>query len=338
MVDLARALNPRSPLTLSIRLSTRQEQSTLPPHSLAIPSLEPLDAVLRQGVLAVSVDPLFQVALQQLSVPLGPPEKAGPWAASVPQYFFPYRDKAVTGRVRLFPQKARVRVRCQEEVVLTKGRGSLSARLELEPVLGNPTSLDFMVASPREAFLDWQVETGFVRSLGCQGLPEALPSLLFLGARSHLERALLQNQLPVVQHWRLQFARPLTGRETVALRATLEPLRAVNPSAPAVCRPAADFACTGAGADSGCAFPGCERRPVIFRRALGHPPACGEQCRSSGCGTHVATERGRGRRVDSPGTGRVDHFRRPQAAPRRGTCFVSFASARPSRGRCRAWP
>ena len=123
---------------------------------------------------------------------------------------------------------------------MAEGRGNLQARLELEPVLGNPTSLDLRVSVPRETSLNWNVEggSGFVRALEQQALPEALPLLLSLGPAPCLQRAVIQTQLPSVQHWRLQFGRPLARRESIVLRGTLEPRRRFDSKALAFYLPA----------------------------------------------------------------------------------------------------
>jgi hypothetical protein len=225
LVDLRRGLNPRSPAKLSVRLVERSESVPAGPRDLDIPVLEPLDAGAREGTLAISVDPLFQVALRKASAPLAAPEKQGAWGTLPPQYFFRYHDSSVSGQVRLLPQKARVRARCREDIVLLAGQGSLHVRLEVEPIVGSPAGLDLFVFGYAGAALNWQVEgnTEIVRALERQYLPEALPFLRMLGARDRLQAAVLAAQLPSVQRWRLRFNRPLVKRETIVLRAPLEP-------------------------------------------------------------------------------------------------------------------
>ena len=118
LVDLQRGLNPRNPVKLSLRLVWCGKAATPESRTVAIPLLEPLDSSLRQGTVAVSVDPQLQVALEQVSAPGAAPEKEGPWAAVgtlpahalPPRFFFRYRGQAVTGQLRIDPQKARVRV------------------------------------------------------------------------------------------------------------------------------------------------------------------------------------------------------------------------------------
>jgi len=232
LVDLQRGLNPRNPVLLSVRMALRPEAMASGPQTLDIPVLHPLDSSIAHGTVAITVDPLFQVALKQVAAPMAVPPKEGPWlalGALPPQYFFEYRGKPIMGQLRLYPQKARVRVRCQEEVVLTQGPGSLQARLDLEPMIGNPTAMDLVVTVPRDASLTWKVEgaSGFIRALERRTLSEALPYLMLLGPAPFLHRPLLEVQLPPVQHWRLQFTKPLTRRETIVLHATLESRRSI---------------------------------------------------------------------------------------------------------------
>lgn len=219
MVDLQRGLNPRNPVKLSVRLVQRLE-SVQAARTLTVPVLEPVDATARQGALAISVDPLFQVTWLQATTPLVVPTAASLWGTTPPQYLLQYRDKAVGGQLRLFPQKARVRVWCREEIVLTQGRAGVEARLEVEPVLGNPTALDFMVTGKA---LSWHVDSGPVRVLERRLLPEALARLLCLGETQPLANLVLHGQLPNAQHWRLQLHKPLERRETISLRGTVDP-------------------------------------------------------------------------------------------------------------------
>ena len=148
LVDLQRGLNPRNPVKLLVRLTLRPQATQRGPQTHAFPVLEPLNSSASQGTFAISVDPLYQAALEQASAPLAAPPGEGPWLdedASAPrplppQYFFRYRDHTVTGRLRVFPQKEHVRSR--EDIVLAPGRGIMQRRLASEPMPGKLPSLN----------------------------------------------------------------------------------------------------------------------------------------------------------------------------------------------------
>lgn len=220
LVDLQRGLTARQPLKLSVRLTARAEGTPSEPRVYDIPIVEPIEATSRRGTLAVSADPSCQVALQKASAPPAPAEKDGPWGAETPQLFFQFRNKAVTGQVRLVPQQGRVRVRCQEEVTLGRGKGSVQVRLDLEPVLGNPDTLDLAIIGAGGA--RWKAEGAIVASLERRPVAEVLPYLLSLGAKPALGQAALAGLIPRHELWRLKFAAPLGRPETVTLHADLK--------------------------------------------------------------------------------------------------------------------
>src|SRR5687767_4471764 len=73
--------------------------------------------------------------------------------------------------------------------------------------------------------LPWQVEASPGLVLGMERLKhqEAIPSLLSLAPGGSLQALILHKHIPTFQYWRIRFSTPLVRRETLTLRALLNP-------------------------------------------------------------------------------------------------------------------
>jgi hypothetical protein len=222
LVDLARAVPAGASVKLTVGLRSGQGKNA-PPGGLSLnfPDVEPLGATLREGTLAVSVDLSYRAAVPQASAPPAVLEGEGPWGRSAPDLAYAFRGKAVTGNLRVAPQRPRLSARASTEVQLGPGGAALAVRLQLEPVVGSPDVVDLQLSAPVAGPWKWSADgrAGLVRGLKRQPALEALPRLLALGPRTPLEAATALLAPPAGERWRVLLARPLTARETITLEA-----------------------------------------------------------------------------------------------------------------------
>jgi hypothetical protein len=259
LIELQRALTPEVTARLTAVLRAPHARAAAAAgRTLPFPDVEPLDAEYRTGGLAVSVTPLYQARVSGASAlatapPEGRRQKAEgrtilpsafcllpseevPWGGRTPDYYFPFRLRradaaatlrpAVTGRLRLRPRPARVRVRCVTEVVLAPEGASGVLRLHLRPVAGRAEAIDLYLSAPLSRPGNWQTERG--RNRVRQAVP-LLPPLLGLGAGSPLGAAGTLGGCGRGQWWRLTLARPLEEPLTVQTPFPVTPPRDRRP-------------------------------------------------------------------------------------------------------------
>ena len=222
VVDLQRLLSPHAKGTLRLRLASAAGRK-VPPSGLVLdfPDVRIIELALRTGVLAIGVHAPYQAAVLNASYP-GGMESAGPWKSTPHQFFFPFKNEPVTGKLRLLPYRSKVQARCNTDVVLMPGGASLRTRLDVEPVQGNPTALDLYVSGQFPEGRQWKTEDNQIVKMERVPLGETLQALLGLGARRPLELACLKALAPPGQRWRLTLAKPLDGKRRLTLQSVLK--------------------------------------------------------------------------------------------------------------------
>jgi hypothetical protein len=232
VVELQRPLKAAGPWA---RLAIRLRSPWAPPAAgrgarLDFPAVQPLDADLCVGALAVDVAPLYRATVGDASVPACEPEAAGipggPWPGRVPTFYFPFRGRgpgakgtAVTGRLVVRPHAPRFRARCMTDVVLGPDRAAADVRLDLRPEGGGPKAIDLWVSSPVGGPWRWQGDRG---ATPVRATLPLLPGLLGLSARGPLEAACAA-ATPAGQWWRLVLRQPLQRPLTLKARFPLSP-------------------------------------------------------------------------------------------------------------------
>src|SRR5262249_40038438 len=241
----------QAPLRLTVRLRAQRPRpggpfGAVPRGGLlvAFPDVEPLDAQLRTGALAISVTPRYKATISQSSVPPSSPaelEKGqAPWKCQSVKFYFPFRREAallgtrvagvhpaVTGILRLEPHPARFRARCATDVVVSAEQASVTVHLHLEPEVGRPEVVDFCLSTPVPGPWKWKTESGSNQVRATVPLQGA-PFLLGLHAPADIARvlALVGTGTPLTttsllavprrgHWWRLVLDRPLREPLTV---------------------------------------------------------------------------------------------------------------------------
>jgi hypothetical protein len=224
-LDLARAVAAGETVTLTLRLHSAVARK-VPAGGLVVnfPDVEPLGASLREGTLAVGVASAYRARVLQASAPPAVLEGDGPWGRAAPNFTYTFRGKAVTGRLRVLPQPPRFSAYARTDVQFGPGSAAASVRLQVDPVVGSPEAVDLLLAAPAGTRWQWSAgnKGGLVRGLRRLPALEAAARLLALGPRHPLGAALSLAAVPDGERWRLEFTRPLTGRETVTLEASLK--------------------------------------------------------------------------------------------------------------------
>ncbi|HYV34736.1 MAG TPA: hypothetical protein VE988_03465, partial [Gemmataceae bacterium] len=225
LIDMAQAVTPRMPLRIKVRL--RLPPGTSPKKgalALTLPDISPLLPCLREGALAVSIDPRWQAEVVQSSWPAtAAPEglQEGPWQTALLDYYFAFREKPLTGQLRLFPRAPQFQARCQSDAFLSGDKAALITRLTIEPTSGSLDYVDLLVSAPLAD--KWKVrgEAGGVRVASLQQVVGA--DLPYPAPRQAQGEAKGEQAKPIVQHWRLRFAEPLRSKGTFVLEGAFGP-------------------------------------------------------------------------------------------------------------------
>jgi hypothetical protein len=223
LIDLAQPATPQTPVRIKLQLRMPPRIPSPATVTLPLPDVEPLVACLREGSLAISVHPRWRAEVLRPSVmsSLAPEDEY----RAQPDYYFPFRGAALTGALRLNAAAMQFQARLASDAYLDRGRGSLRARLTLEPAGGSLDHVDLLVSSA--AIEEWKVRTEVAAApaVSVQRLRgfDFSTALLLAGVRQPLEAlgpAALETGL---QRWRLRFEQPLRGRTVLSLEAPFAP-------------------------------------------------------------------------------------------------------------------
>jgi hypothetical protein len=236
VVDLQRPLATRaaaatataSAVARSARVTVRLSAAG-PALEWAFPDVNPRGVSQREGALAISFDDqVYRAGVETNAAPTEPAEReeGGPWGSQVPDYYYRYYGEPVRGTLRLQPREPRVIVRCNSEVVLASGRAALVAHVRLQPEIGSPEALDFLVSAPAAGKWEWRTAQGSLNSVRAfePARDAEMAQLGILGTRTPLEAVICARVAADVSrkpgHWRLTLTRPL--REPLQLDFTCE--------------------------------------------------------------------------------------------------------------------
>jgi hypothetical protein len=228
-VDLQRPLSSRSKeggsrSQIGPRLSVRLAADG-PALQWAIPDLVPRGALSREGVLAIDYDEQsYRARVEANSNPCDAIED-GPWGTQKPDLYYSYSGEPLRGSLFLEPREPRAAVRISSEVVTTFERARLIARVQIQPRIGNPDSIELSVSSPTSGKWEWKTIQGKNRALAFDPVfktESAVPALL--GAETPIARAMCLtaalSEISGPSHRRLIFDRPM--REATVFEATCE--------------------------------------------------------------------------------------------------------------------
>jgi hypothetical protein len=230
IVELKHGITPRTEARLRVRLSAAMKFKGAA-FTLDVPDIEPLGAAVRDGNLAISLDPVYQAQLLQSSVAPLAPGLEPPAANNVdPAYAFRYRDQVLAGKLRLFAQRPRLHVQSRQEAILGSATGQWRAEVDIEPLLGRPTFVDAYLSAPLHE--PWLVkatgQAALVHRVERLPVQQALPHLLYLGAaaplaQAPLAQAALHLGLPRGELWRIHFASPVAQKTSLLMESALGP-------------------------------------------------------------------------------------------------------------------
>jgi hypothetical protein len=218
-VELNNGVSPRKELHLRVRLQSTRDRNKSSATTVDFPDFEPLGAKFRQGTLAVIADAPYQMSLVQSSLP---PVRVEPAESKEPRdphldWFFAFRQKPLTGQLRLVPQAPVVRVHAREEIVLTGDRAQIDARLEIEPIVGQPSFVDVWLTGAEDGF-QVEVDGAELQSRERLHARELAPWTLQFGAGNSIARTFARLSYPPGQVWRLHFRQPLQEAATLRIR------------------------------------------------------------------------------------------------------------------------
>jgi hypothetical protein len=225
MVDLQEALGPRSnPAQLTLQLQPEKPEPGSPAvRMLTLPQVVPLKSYLREGILAITVDPVYEAEVQT-SMTAAAAEDKGPWGRELPTYCYRTQGQAIEAAVTIRSRSPRVQASYRNEVMIASGRAQMVMRLFLQPDVGHPDTMDLCLSAPVvDKSLIWKIKRGGNRIREVQRLPagEIESWLGLLGSRTPFQTAGLM--LAPSAQWtcfRITLARPL--REQLLLEASFE--------------------------------------------------------------------------------------------------------------------
>ncbi len=195
----------------------RQEVVTRNGLTSSFPELSPVGASVREGVLAISLDPQLRGTPVTASSAQAAPER-GPWESQAPDFTYAYRGLPLKGSLRVELRQQQVLAQCESVVVVAPDRSTLDMRLTLEPTASSAEALDLAMSAPTNGDWKWTVEQGTVQRIDvqrCHGADLA-PPIIGLGGTLPIPVAVALAIQQPVEMWRLTFAQPF--REPLRLR------------------------------------------------------------------------------------------------------------------------
>jgi hypothetical protein len=200
--------------------------------SLPFPEVVPLDARLREGALAISVDPAYQASVTPGEDLSAPADEKGPWAGHPVDFYYPYRGRQLRTRLVVAPRPPRLSARCTNQVLISGGRATVGVRLTVQADAGRPETFDLHVSSAIPRPWEWKVVSGSNPVISAQCLTglELPPQAAGVLAQPPLGVAALLIARPVAgQFWRLRLGRPLQRQERIVLETTLDLIERAAP-------------------------------------------------------------------------------------------------------------
>ena len=235
LVDLHQPLRGgSSPATLTVRLRPSRDEP-ITGRDLPFPDVVPVEALFREGGLAIDYDELIHIARVQTNAVVGEPVGEGAWGKIAPDLYYPCKGEAVTGTLRLQPRAPRFRATALTDVFVAAGRAAVQTRLVLEGEGGTSAQVDVYRSATTHAW-EWRVEPAAgpagnrLRRVERLYYRELTAGLAGLAAASPLQALLLQAARPAGSFWRLTLERPLPLRTALTLRA-MHTLEATGPEA-----------------------------------------------------------------------------------------------------------
>jgi hypothetical protein len=197
-------------------------------QSWSIPEVIPVGARWPEGALAIECDQRAHQASIQPPRISALPEEEGPWGKQLPDYYYPYRGRALKGTLELRAIPTRLRARCVNEVLMESGRLIVETHLQVESAAGVAEALEFVASAPLGNRWSWRTDgAGTVR--GFEPLPAADMALAVsaMGSRLPFQAVSLLAAQPWGQRWRLTLTQPPRPHEPLTLH-----FRCEVPSAP----------------------------------------------------------------------------------------------------------
>jgi hypothetical protein len=216
VVDLKKAINPRSDATLQVTLKGDWNLGDEVPRVVDFPELEPLDTQTRHGTVSVVVSPLFHASVVPGSMT---GFQLDPGQDDQATFSFGYRNQRSSGQLRLVGLPAQYAARVHQTAVFRGEECLVNADITVEPLLGQPTFVDLWVPGRSDVYLrTTDGKESIVRALQRLSLPEVHQALATLSGGGPLGLASLHAMLPRGQHWRLSFREPLKKPATFELQ------------------------------------------------------------------------------------------------------------------------
>ncbi|MCS6849756.1 MAG: hypothetical protein NZ700_01135 [Gemmataceae bacterium] len=227
VTDLHRPLGAGSAAQWLVGLKPASPQRLGRSTPQPFPDLLPLAAQLREGGLAISVDPLCQADVTTVAPP-GPLDSSLtrwrgsgvsrgslPWIDHDADWFFPFRGTAVTGTLRLRSRPVSLRAQSTTRIVATHQQLAVSTRLTIQPEAGTPSAIDCLSSAVVPPDWRWATVRGGNPVRGVQRIAalEWTPRLLVLGAATPWSALASAACTPPPGFWyRVSLTRPLSER------------------------------------------------------------------------------------------------------------------------------
>jgi hypothetical protein len=194
------------------------------------PYVIPIDATRRQGMMALAVDPLYEVAVRPAQAEGETPRGVTSavtipgWGIKEPNYSFAYQDRVLLGKIDIRTQSPRLRGDAAIDTLTSSGRPAARIRLRLEPAGGSLDAVTLFVSTPVAVPWRWTIRPATYRVIDAERLPveEFAPfAPLVAGAPPFAAIGLPVYHLPRGSYWRLTLNQPLRDPVTLETYAEL---------------------------------------------------------------------------------------------------------------------
>jgi hypothetical protein len=205
LVDFKRGVDPKTDAKV---LATLVSDNPLPsgPAELDFPDIEPIQAAIRIGSMALEIDPTWNATVLRSNVAVSP-------SSETEAFRFEYRQEKLEGRLKLAPRRVRPVVRLEQETTLADGKQIHRLRLDVDPVRGAVKAVDLSVSPPLPSEAVWRgADVANVERLG----NEEAARVVALAAASHAWASVTTAAAsPPTQIWRVHLREPLVRRATL---------------------------------------------------------------------------------------------------------------------------
>jgi len=214
-----------SPKTVQLTIQMQPEKTLLntrSPNWLMFPKVIPLHAFIAEAVLGITLDPNFDLEVKTTAGPAVADDK-GPWGRHSLDAVWTSLGQPIEGSLRIRSRRIQVHARCDTEAVIASDHAVVLSRLTLQPLSGNPDSIDVSLSAPHPGPVTWRIQRGAnqIKEVKRLATGKTALGIGIMGMRNpYIAAGLVLAPPPEYDIFRISLAQPL--KELLLLEATMD--------------------------------------------------------------------------------------------------------------------